>query len=201
MGGSEAFGVFHHGICGGGLFLDYSVRHVFFVSLRETRYGEAYVNRAKNMKTVASACAVVTCVAGAYWFVYLPSRPADVSHARISINAKGGFNKSQIDGAVEADIARLESWNGCSVDAIRYDAKRSAALLAAEHSITASGGSSSISEAIDEYGMDNVIYLSNDISCRAGSQNSSQNGWGSWYAWDPGSAQAEHGWIFIDEGY
>ncbi|MBT9854836.1 MAG: hypothetical protein V9G11_08965 [Bifidobacterium adolescentis] len=49
--------------------------------------------------------------------------------------------------------------------------------------------------------MDNVIYLSNDISCRAGSQNSSQDGWGSWYAWNPGSARAEHGWIFIDEGY
>ena len=86
-------------------------------------------------------------------------------------------------------------------DAVRYDAKRSAALLAAEHDVTASGGSSSISTAIDEYGMDNVVYLSNDISCHAGSQNSSQDGWGSWYAWNPGSARAEHGWIFIDEGY
>lgn len=102
---------------------------------------------------------------------------------------------------MKADLARLKSWNGCRVDAVRYDAKRSATLLAAEHSVTASGGSSSISTAIDEYGMDNVIYLSNDISCHAGSQNSSQDGWGSWYAWNPGSARAEHGWIFIDEGY
>ena len=131
----------------------------------------------------------------------LPLRPADVSHARISINATGKFDESQIDGAVKADLARLKSWNGCRVDAVRYDAKRSATLLAAEHDVTASGGSSSISTAIDEYGMDNVIYLSNDISCRAGSQNSSQDGWGSWYAWNPGSARAEHGWIFIDEGY
>ena len=102
---------------------------------------------------------------------------------------------------MKADLARLKSWNGCRVDAVRYDAKRSAALLAAEHSVTASGGSSSISTAIDEYGMDNVVYLSNGISCHAGSQNSSQDGWGSWYAWNPGSARAEHGWIFIDEGY
>lgn len=124
-------------------------------------------------------------------FVYLPLRPADVSHARISINATGKFDESQIDGAVKADLARLKSWNGCRVDAVRYDAKRSAALLAAEHDVTASGGSSSISTAIDEYGMDNVIYLSNDISCHAGSQNSSQDGWGSWYAWNPGSARAD----------
>ena len=102
---------------------------------------------------------------------------------------------------MKADLARLKSWNGCRVDAVRYDAKRSATLLAAERDVTASGGSSSISTAIDEYGMDNVIYLSNDIFCRAGSQNSSQDGWGSWYAWNPGSARAEHGWIFIDEGY
>lgn len=153
---------------------------------------------AKTMKVIIAALA---CAATAYWFIYLPSRPADVSHVRISINATGAFDKSQIDDAVKADIARLKSWNGCRVDAVRYDTKRSDALLADEHSVTASGGSSSISTAIDKYGMDNVIYLSNDISCRAGSQNTSQNGWGSWYAWDPGSTQAEHGWIFIDEGY
>lgn len=153
---------------------------------------------AKTMKVII---AVLACAAGAYWFVYLPSRPADVSHVQISIKATGAFDKSQVGDAVEADIARLKSWSGCRVDAVRYDAKRSAALLAIEHSITASGGSSSISKAIDEYGMDNVIYLSNDISCRAGSQNSSQNGWGSWYAWNPDSTRAEHGWIFIDEGY
>lgn len=158
--------------------------------------------KSKKPITVASVCvAAVACAVGAYRFVYLPLRPADVSHARISINATGKFDKSQIDGAVKADLARLKSWNGCRVDAVRYDAKRSATLLAAEHDITASGGSSSISTAIDEYGMDNVIYLSNDISCHAGSQNSSQDGWGSWYAWNPGSARAEHGWIFIDEGY
>ena len=131
--------------------------------------------KSKKPITVVSVCvAAVACAVGAYRFVYLPLRPAD---------------------------ARLKSWNGCRVDAVRYDAKRSAALLAAEHDVTASGGSSSISAAIDEYGMDNVIYLSNDISCHAGSQNSSQDGWGSWYAWNPGSARAEHGWIFIDEGY
>ena len=158
--------------------------------------------KSKKPITVASVCvAAVACFFVAYRFVYLPLRPADVSHARISINATGKFDESQIDDVVKADLARLKSWNGCRVDAVRYDAKRSAALLAAEHSVTASGGSSSISTAIDEYGMDNVIYLSNDISCRAGSQNSSQDGWGSWYAWNPGSARAEHGWIFIDEGY
>ena len=158
--------------------------------------------KSKKPITVASVCvAAVACAVGAYRLVYLPLRPADVSHARISINATGKFDESQIDGAVKADLARLKSWNGCRVDAVRYDAKRSATLLAAEHSVTASGGSSSISTAIDEYGMDNVIYLSNDISCHAGSQNSSQDGWGSWYAWNPGSARAEHGWIFIDEGY
>ena len=106
--------------------------------------------KSKKPITVVSVCvAAVACAVGAYRFVYLPLRPADVSHARISINATGKFDESQIDGAV----------------------------------------------------MDNVIYLSNDISCRAGSQNSSQDGWGSWYAWNPGSARAEHGWIFIDEGY
>ncbi len=140
--------------------------------------------KSKKPITVVSVCvAAVACAFGAYRFVYLPLRPADVSHAWISINATGKFDESQIDGAVKAD------------------AKRSAALLAAEQDVTASGGSSSISTAIDEYGMDNVIYLSNDISCHAGSQNSSQDGWGSWYAWNPGSARAEHGWIFIDEGY
>ena len=143
--------------------------------------------KSKKPITVASVCvAAVACAVGAYRFVYLPLRPADVSHARISINATGKFDESQIDGAVKADLARLKSWNGCRVDAVRYDAKRSATLLAAEHDVTASGGSSSIS---------------NDISCHAGSQNSSQDGWGSWYAWNPGSARAEHGWIFIDEGY
>lgn len=134
--------------------------------------------KSKKPITVVSVCvAAVACAVGAYRFVYLPLRPADVSHARISINATGKFDESQIDGAVKADLARLKSWNGCRVDAVRYDAKRSATLLAAEHDVTASGGSSSISTAIDEYGMDNVIYLSNDISCRAGSQNSSQDGW------------------------
>ena len=138
--------------------------------------------KSKKPITVVSVCvAAVACAVGAYRFVYLPLRPADVSHARISINATGKFDESQIDGAVKADLARLKSWNGCRVGAVRYDAKRST--------------------AIDEYGMDNVVYLSNDISCHAGSQNSSQDGWGSWYAWNPGSARAEHGWIFIDEGY
>ena len=124
--------------------------------------------KSKKPITVASVCvAAVACAVGAYRFVYLPLRPADVSHARISINATGKFDKSQIDDVVKADLARLKSWNGCRVDAVRYDAKRSAALLAAEHDVTASGGSSSISTAIDEYGMDNVIYLSNDIlPCR-----------------------------------
>lgn len=117
--------------------------------------------KSKKPITVASVCiAAVACAVGAYRFVYLPLRPADVSHARISINATGKFDESQIDGAVKADLARLKSWNGCRVDAVRYDAKRSATLLAAEHDVTASGGSSSISTAIDEYGMDNVIYLS-----------------------------------------
>ena len=112
--------------------------------------------KSKKPITVASVCvAAVACAVGAYRFVYLPLRPADVSHARISINATGKFDESQIDGAVKADLARLKSWNGCRVDAVRYDAKRSATLLAAEHSVTASGGSSSISTAIDEYGMDN----------------------------------------------
>ena len=121
--------------------------------------------KSKKPITVASVCvAAVACAVGAYRFVYLPLRPADVSHARISINATGKFDESQIDGAVKADLAKLKSWNGCRVDAVRYDAKRSATLLAAEHDVTASGGSSSISTAIDEYGMDNVIYLSNDIS-------------------------------------
>ena len=106
--------------------------------------------KSKKPITVVSVCvAAVACAVGAYRFVYLPLRPADVSHARISINATGKFDESQIDGAVKADLARLKSWNGCRVDAVRYDAKRSAALLAAEHDVTASGGSSSISAAID----------------------------------------------------
>ena len=90
--------------------------------------------KSKKPITVVSVCvAAVACAVGAYRFVYLPLRPADVSHARISINATGKFDESQIDGAVKADLARLKSWNGCRVDAVRYDAKRSAALLAAEH--------------------------------------------------------------------
>lgn len=113
--------------------------------------------KSKKPITVVSVCvAAVACAVGAYRFVYLPLRPADVSHARISINATGKFDKSQIDDVVKADLARLKSWNGCRVDAVRYDAKRSAALLALEHDVTASGGSSSISTAADEYGMDNV---------------------------------------------
>ena len=109
--------------------------------------------KSKKPITVVSVCvAAVACAVGAYRFVYLPLRPADVSHARISINATGKFDKSQIDDVVKADLARLKSWNGCRVDAVRYDAKRSATLLAAEHDVTASGGSSSISTAIDEYG-------------------------------------------------
>ena len=97
--------------------------------------------KSKKPITVVSVCvAAVACAVGAYRFVYLPLRPADVSHARISINATGKFDESQIDGAVKADLARLKSWNGCRVDAVRYDAKRSAALLAAEHDVTASGG-------------------------------------------------------------
>lgn len=81
--------------------------------------------KSKKPITVASVCvAAVACAVGAYRFVYLPLRPADVSHARISINATGKFDKSQIDGAVKADLARLKSWNGCRVDAVRYDAKR-----------------------------------------------------------------------------
>lgn len=158
--------------------------------------------KSKKPITVVSVCvAAVACAVGAYR-VRLPATPACRCQSCSDQHQRDGkFDESQIDGAVKADLARLKSWNGCRVDAVRYDAKRSATLLAAEHDVTASGGSSSISTAIDEYGMDNVIYLSNDISCRAGSQNSSQDGWGSWYAWNPGSARAEHGWIFIDEGY
>lgn len=81
--------------------------------------------KSKKPITIASVCvAAVACAVGAYRFVYLPLRPADVSHARISINATGKFDESQIDGAVKADLARLKSWNGCRVDAVRYDAKR-----------------------------------------------------------------------------
>ena len=68
--------------------------------------------KSKKPITVASVCvAAVACAVGAYRFVYLPLRPADVSHARISINATGKFDESQIDGAVKADLARLKSWN------------------------------------------------------------------------------------------
>ena len=74
--------------------------------------------KSKKPITVVSVCvAAVACAVGAYRFVYLPLRPADVSHARISINATGKFDESQIDGAVKADLARLKSWNGCRVDA------------------------------------------------------------------------------------
>lgn len=74
--------------------------------------------KSKKPITIASVCvAAVACAVGAYRFVYLPLRPADVSHARISINATGKFDESQIDGAVKADLARLKSWNGCRVDA------------------------------------------------------------------------------------
>ena len=69
--------------------------------------------KSKKPITVVSVCvAAVACAVGAYRFVYLPLRPADVSHARISINATGKFDESQIDGAVKADLARLKSWNG-----------------------------------------------------------------------------------------
>lgn len=56
--------------------------------------------KSKKPITVVSVCvAAVACAVGAYRFVYLPLRPADVSHARISINATGKFDESQIDGA------------------------------------------------------------------------------------------------------
>ena len=48
--------------------------------------------KSKKPITVVSVCvAAVACAVGAYRFVYLPLRPADVSHARISINATGKF--------------------------------------------------------------------------------------------------------------
>lgn len=66
--------------------------------------------KSKKPITVVSVCvAAVACAVGAYRFVYLPLRPADVSHARISINATGKFDESQIDGAVKADLAGLKS--------------------------------------------------------------------------------------------
>ena len=157
--------------------------------------------KSKKPITVVSVCvAAVACAVGAYRF----------STCTPACRCQSCSDQHQRDGQVrripdrrrgEGGPCQAEILERCRVDAVRYDAKRSAALLAAEHDVTASGGSSSISTAIDEYGMDNVIYLSNDISCHAGSQNSSQDGWGSWYAWNPGSARAEHGWIFIDEGY
>lgn len=65
--------------------------------------------KSKKPITVASVCvAAVACAVGAYRFVYLPLRPADVSHARISINATGKFDESQIGGAVEGGPCQAE---------------------------------------------------------------------------------------------
>ena len=72
--------------------------------------------KSKKPITVASVCvAAVACAVGAYRFVYLPLRPADVSHARISINATGKFDESQIDGAVKA----VDPSEYCSLAVVR----------------------------------------------------------------------------------
>lgn len=146
--------------------------------------------KSKKPITVVSVCvAAVACAVGAYR-VRLPATPACRCQSCSDQHQRDGQVRRIPDrrrgegGPCQAEILeRLP--RGCPV---RMTPKRSAARLQPEHDVTASGGSSSISTAIDEYGMDNVIYLSNDISCHAGSQNSSQDGWGSWYAWNPGSA-------------
>lgn len=126
---------------------------------------------------------------------YLPNTNRHHRHRKIHADADTGRR----DRGIEASAG----FHGCRIDSISYDDKQSKALLALEQSAAQEGGSSSVSTAIEQHGINNVIMLTSDFTC-AGSislPHGKTTGWGLWYAWNPQSTDAHNGWTFIDEGY
>ncbi len=143
--------------------------------------------------------ATLTVACGYAWF---SSRPADISRTRITIHGTGTFSQAQIRNAEDVALKHLRSFHGCRIDSLDYDDTQSKSILALEQETTRTGGSSSITSAISQYGMDNVIMLTSDFTCAHGyASPESAKGWGLWYAWSPESEDASEGWVYIDEGY
>lgn len=146
---------------------------------------------------------LVAVIAVACAFAWFSSSPADTSRTRTVITGTGKFTQTQIRDAETVALKHLRGFHGCRIDSISYDDKQSKALLALEQSAAQEGGSSSISTAIEQHGINNVIMLTSDFTC-AGSislPHGKTTGWGLWYAWNPQSTDAHNGWTFIDEGY
>ncbi|PLS31427.1 hypothetical protein Uis1B_0768 [Bifidobacterium margollesii] len=143
-----------------------------------------------------------------YAMLWLPSRPLDVSHTQYAIRTGDKFTHRQIDDAIGVMLDRKHhDWHGCRMDRIRYDEAWSNEQLRLEHQMTidSPGSSSSMSDAIDTYGMDRVVIFQSDFQCPTGGDGSfgtdEQTGWTDTYAYAPSSPKAAHGWVFIDSGY
>lgn len=163
---------------------------------------------ARHWKGMVVALCTIGFAVMAYFWIYLPNRSVDISHTQYEIKTGSKFTHRQIDDAIGAMLDRKwTSWKGCEISRISYDEAWSDDYLRSEHQMTLDnpGSSSSISAAIDKYGMDRVAIFRTDFQCSYGSDGSfgtsPYTGWMDTYVYDPSSPDADHGWVYIDSGY
>ncbi|KAA8815224.1 hypothetical protein EMB92_11290 [Bifidobacterium callitrichos] len=155
--------------------------------------------------TVVVALAVI-----AYFWIWLPYKPLDTSHTRYVIATDGtGFMHAQIDDAIDAMLESKQSLHGCSIDSVTFDETRSDDMLRLEVRMVENSGAdsgSSVYSAIRKYGIDHVAVFTTDFTCAHqsaygyGFNRGTTTGWHDYYAYAPGSPDAERGWVYIDSG-
>ena len=186
-----------------------------FLTLQKDPTRTAAARTAWNLlRTIArhwKALAVVVALAViAYFWIWLPYRPLDTSHTRYVIATDGSkFTHAQLDDAIDVMLEHKQSLRGCSIDSVTYDETSSDDMLRSEVRMVEGSGAdsgSSVYSAIRKYGIDHVAVLTTDFTCAHqsaygyGFNRGTTTGWHDYYAYAPGSPDAEHGWVYIDSG-
>lgn len=165
---------------------------------------------AHRWRRVIGGLAIVAAIAlSGYFWIWLPTRPADTSHLRVAVSDSDRFTRRQLDDAVAMLLDGKRDYHGCSIDAIVYDEARSDRLLALEReTIESTPGSDSTvySRGIARYGVEGMAVFSTDFTCgenapSMGFSPGTTSGWYDYLAYDPDSPDADRGWVRIDSGW
>ncbi|KAB8287914.1 hypothetical protein DSM100685_1823 [Bifidobacterium avesanii] len=143
----------------------------------------------------------------AYFGIWVPNRPANMSHLRVEVSESSKFTGAQMDDAVTLLRRQKRSYTGCAINRIYYDERWSNGRLDEERRAVKDdpGSGSSFASAIDRYGMGRVAIFRTDFTCGKNSADTglgagATTGWEDLLAWAPDDAKAERGWVWIDGG-
>jgi hypothetical protein len=159
-------------------------------------------------KIIAVIIAVLLAIA-CYTWIWIPYRPADISHVRISKIGLRKFSNKQINEAINAVLDTKRDFRNCTIDAVTYDESDSNDMLKFEKTTIEDypgSGSGIYSNGIAVYGMDDMVVIQTDYTCGSnapdqGLEPGKTTGWTDYLAYDPKNSQADHGWLYIDGGF